>query len=404
MGLLDAFKDKQFRDDVADNGINFLRSASNAAATNVTGPVDMLAWALRKAGLPIPDAPTGGSNWAKNVGLLNDVQHNPSSIAGETIGLLAPVAMTAGAPKIAKGLLQMADNAAAPRMMNPETGAIVLNGQPVRKQFAYPQDKALATAQKNAALPIEQGGLGLHPNNTPLERAKAMGFSDNAFHGTSSDFRQFNTGGTGKTSESGAFFSENPHAASTYASRDGGNVVPVMLRQESPVHVSTNGANWNWIGKSAKVDAPKINTADKEGDALMAGLFGDSTTATVEKKAFKKPVSKLFPDSFKYDDHISTDDLARWANKEGYGSIVFDSVKDRGPNGIFANAEAALPSKNTAVFNPENIRSRFAAFDPMRRDSADILAGLLPVGVLSDEETRNQLIGKILERNGQALK
>lgn len=90
MGLLDAFKDKQFRDDVADNGMNFLRSASNAAATNVTGPVDMLAWALRKAGLPIPDAPLGGSQWAKNAGLLAETQRNPSWLAGETLGLLSP--------------------------------------------------------------------------------------------------------------------------------------------------------------------------------------------------------------------------------------------------------------------------------------------------------------------------
>jgi len=33
-----------------------------------------------------------------------------------------------------------------------------------------------------------------------------------------------------------------------------------------------------------------------------------------------------------------------------------------------------------AISDPRNIRSRFAAFDPMRRDSSDLLAGLaLPV-------------------------
>lgn len=129
MGLLDAFKDKQFRDDVADNGMNFLRSASNAAAGNVTGPVDMLAWALRKAGVPVGDAPLGGSQWAKNAGLLNDVQHNsPSSLAGETMGLLAPIAMTAGAPKIAGGLLKVADNAAVPQNLNRQAGMIVYHG------------------------------------------------------------------------------------------------------------------------------------------------------------------------------------------------------------------------------------------------------------------------------------
>jgi len=33
------------------------------------------------------------------------------------------------------------------------------------------------TAQRNAALPIEKGGLGLHSENTASDRAKAMGYT-----------------------------------------------------------------------------------------------------------------------------------------------------------------------------------------------------------------------------------
>ena len=42
--------------------------------------------------------------------------------------------------------------------------------------FTYPQGKALETAQRNAAKPVSEGGLGLPANNTPMDRAKAMGF------------------------------------------------------------------------------------------------------------------------------------------------------------------------------------------------------------------------------------
>jgi len=42
---------------------------------------------------------------------------------------------------------------------------------------------AMRTAQKNAALPIEQGGLGLPPTNTAADRAAALGFRD-YYHGT----------------------------------------------------------------------------------------------------------------------------------------------------------------------------------------------------------------------------
>lgn len=131
MGLLDAFRDNQFWSDVADNTAQLGKAASDAVASNVTGPVDMAAWALRKAGLPIPAAPVGGSDWAKSMGLLNGPQPTQSAqIAGETLGLLAPTMIAAKAPQIASGLLQVGENAAAPRMMNPQTGAIVWHGSP----------------------------------------------------------------------------------------------------------------------------------------------------------------------------------------------------------------------------------------------------------------------------------
>jgi hypothetical protein len=48
---------------------------------------------------------------------------------------------------------------------------------------AAPQDEALRIAQRNAALPISEGGLGLPAGNTAMDRAKAMGAID-YYHGT----------------------------------------------------------------------------------------------------------------------------------------------------------------------------------------------------------------------------
>ena len=53
----------------------------------------------------------------------------------------------------------------------------------VSSKFKYPQEKAMKLAQQRAALPPEQGGLGLLANNTAEERAAAMGATD-WFHGT----------------------------------------------------------------------------------------------------------------------------------------------------------------------------------------------------------------------------
>ena len=48
------------------------------------------------------------------------------------------------------------------------------------------------------------------------------------------------------------------------------------------------------------------------------------------------------------------------------------------------------------VFEPNQIRSRFAAFDPTRTKEADILAGLMPLGLLADEEVRRKLDESLL--------
>ena len=130
MGLLDAFKDEQFRDDLATNARNLAQSASNTVAGNFSGPVDGLAWLMRKAGMNVPSNPMMGSDWLQQQGLTAETQHGPSEMVGETLGLLAPIAMTVGAPKIAKGLLQMGDNLAAPSTMNKQSGAIVWHGSP----------------------------------------------------------------------------------------------------------------------------------------------------------------------------------------------------------------------------------------------------------------------------------
>lgn len=107
MGLLDA-----------------LQSASNAVAGNISGPVDLLSFLLRKAGMPVGNTPIGGSAWMEQKGLTRPVQHGMSQVLGETAGLLAPMGIAAKAPQIAKGLLQAGENVAAPRALNPQTGAI----------------------------------------------------------------------------------------------------------------------------------------------------------------------------------------------------------------------------------------------------------------------------------------
>lgn len=231
-------------------------------------------------------------------------------------------------------------------------------------------------AQKNA---VEM--LGLPANNTAMDRAKAMGYTTPAYHGTNADIHAFNTSGAGKTSDSGAFFSSNPDVAGTYTMGiNNGNILPVLLRNENHLNVDANGKNWNRLVKSTRLEAPAITKIDNETENLLAQLedrpAGEGLN--IHKKAFNTTLGKKFPDEFKYDDYFTTDDLARWANKEGYGGTTFNNVMDRGPSGAMANEASSLPSNNYAVNDPSDIRSRFAAFDPAKRNQADIMGNASP--------------------------
>lgn len=79
---------KSLGDALMGYGRDFLQSASNSAASNVSAPVDGLAWALRKAGVPIPAKPFMGSDWMADIGLTQPVPRSPSSVLGETAGML----------------------------------------------------------------------------------------------------------------------------------------------------------------------------------------------------------------------------------------------------------------------------------------------------------------------------
>lgn len=107
-----------------DQAHSFAQGASNGVAGSLTGPVDGLAWLLRKAGVPVPQAPLGGSDWMRNVGLMQVPKERLAGLLGEGLGSALPTVMAGRAPEIAGGLLRMQDNAMAPRTLNPQTGAV----------------------------------------------------------------------------------------------------------------------------------------------------------------------------------------------------------------------------------------------------------------------------------------
>ena len=171
--------------------------------------------------------------------------------------------------------------------------------------------------------------LGLKPDNTAQDRAKAMGFGDDVYHGTKADFDHFDSNRVGRAN----YVTPSHKIANLFsntASQNGGSkVLPLKTRgnifdYENPEHYA----------KLEKEIGPQIFGVKK-------GLWRD-----LEAKPVQEGIMKQGYDGFK--------------------------VK-----------ETATTPTNTGIYNPANIRSKFAHFNPKM---AGIGAGsILSANLMADE-------------------
>jgi hypothetical protein len=196
------------------------------------------------------------------------------------------------------------------------------NGKPIRKAEA-PQAKALREAQINAAKPVSEGGLGLRPDNTPEERAAAMGGQD-VYHATDKQFDAFVPSDRGKLGR-GAYTAFEPEYTEKY------------IGNQSPPRMFVPNAS------------------------------------VIPLKSFGKYANR--------EEHAVASELARKELSQGGVPISIPEWKDKTSEILQKQGFAGIDmGGERVIFDPSNIRSRFAAFDPMRRNSSDLLAGIaLPV-------------------------
>ena len=259
------------------------------------------------------------------------------------------------------------------------------------KKFVAPQDEALALAQQRAALPVQQGGLGLPANNTAMDRARAMGFTDDVYHGTNANIDALSTAGKGKTSGAGAFVTDNPLVTETYISGGGGgNVLPLLLRKDNFMQVNAKGQNWADIPTDtlgAKAGKKRYSLDDMELDrysATSTDELGNIAANLGHKGVEIKNVKDLGPNShvFRSKEYLQnkygiTPD-ERWSNVSGK---QFAEARDQ-----VAKMYNKQKSTITAVQDADLLRSRFAAFDPWRKTAATAAAfGVAAPNLLAEE-------------------
>jgi hypothetical protein len=257
----------------------------------------------------------------------------------------------------------------------------------------------MAIAQRNAALPVSEGGLGLPANNTAAQRAEAMGYKIPVYHGTNADINALNVQGKGKTSGAGAFLTTNPITAETYVSASGGgNIMPLLLKKDDFLTANARGRSWAdiWTDQlAAKSKGKKYSLDDLELDKYSATTTDELSMLAKElglKGAQIKNVKDLGPNS-----HVMR--VKEYLNNK-YG-ITPDATFSNVTGKQFDEAQKAMKklydaqkSDVYAIQDPTLVRSRFAAFDPKQANNPNLLAGGLAIPIV-DENNRKAMLEKL---------
>lgn len=228
-----------------------------------------------------------------------------------------------------------------------------------------PYELAQEVAQRNA---VEM--LGLPANNTAMDRAKALGYDTPAFHGTNRNFKEFSNEMLGattgaKSAQKAHFLAANPEMSNTYVSTRG------VYNSSPPAYEK--------LVKNKKAFKEFNEAPDAQSRWMVLEKYGMNYGSGQVMPVLAKLGNPKIKDyqGLGYRDE-TFNDLIKSAKKSKKDSVVFKNTFDQGPY-----EGANVQSDVYAIFNPANIRSRFAAFDPARVNEPDLLAAGIPFGLLA---------------------
>ena len=242
---------------------------------------------------------------------------------------------------------RMVANANAPRALN--TGYMGQRGAIGTQRPLTEFEQVHLLAQQRAALPVNQRGLGLAPDNTAMDRARAMGYqtapSKEVYHATDVPFE----GSIIDPSKSDFGFH-------------------VGTLEQANARIMARGKNGTFYGDGANVMPLMTNKYANLLKVTDEGTFHADSLAPqlVKKGLMSKEKAKLIDQEIggNWDmDKIAAYDqeIRDLLTKEGYDGLKYKNMQEG-------------EGMSYAFSNPSQVRSRFAAFDPFNRDSSNLLA------------------------------
>lgn len=310
-------------------------------------------------------------------GLLDTaaIATTPVPIVGDAIGLLADAKRLKDKPQErTAGNIALAGLGALPFV--PALVGLTKNSKAM-DALRPPQADALETARKNAV-----SMLGLPPNNTAMDRAKALGFDTEAFHATANNFGAFKPNAYRGAVSVAATPSDAVYGAKAGAADGTGSganiVMPLLMRSEGVQGLRLPANQERFMGTLPKV-ASESQVDDLMKSAPKGSYWGNFFNEVENADGTFSYVRKDAP-KVSFQDVQKTKRGADGAAIPNWGDELWSAnrQKEIGGKGWLQADEAGI---SASIVDPSILRSRFAAFDPARINENDLL-GRADLGLL----------------------
>jgi hypothetical protein len=195
-----------------------------------------------------------------------------------------------------------------------------------------------------------------------MARVREMGFDTDVYHGTDADIKSFDNAKRGRVTGAGSaqeahWFVDNPDTAGGYSDLASSKAVDDLVEQSQ---AAERAGKWD-DAHNLMVQAEALEQSGGKGGQNVMPLM-------IRGKNLKE-----FDADGKMMYDLEEGQLNAWAKEakaEGFDGLKVTNLSDEAGYGNYR------PATHYGIFDPKNIRSRFAKFDPAKADSADILAGV----------------------------
>lgn len=222
------------------------------------------------------------------------------------------------------------------------------------QDFEFRESFVRNPSKRSSSLPMDEASR--------MQRAREQGFDVETplYHGTAVEVDAFDAAKRGgvtnaRSAKLGTWLTENPQTASGYADLASQKPVADLIKKSE---AAERAGQWDKANEYM-VQAEKLEASGGAGGQNTIPLYVRGKMKTVDM------------DGVRYDpDDHDLSGMVRAAKAEGFDGVRFENFSDEAEWGVHR------PTTHVVIFDPANIRGKFAAFDPSQSGSSKLLAGM----------------------------